>query len=66
MVNPARSSIRILSRQDVEGMGEDDLQDIFRTQHVVVPDQFRQTLEFDEEGLKSLAELNKTVTLHGE
>jgi hypothetical protein len=66
MADPDHSTICVLSLQDVESMREEDLQDIFRMQHVVVPDQFRQTLNFDEDGLKTLAELNKTVTLQGE
>jgi hypothetical protein len=51
---------------EVEGMEEEGLQQIFRTQNVFVQDQFEPTLAFNERGLKTLADLNKTVTLQGE
>jgi hypothetical protein len=39
---------------------------IYRRQHVIVQDQFKPKLAFDEEGLKTLADLKKPVTLQGE
>jgi hypothetical protein len=66
MGDSERSAIRVLSRQDIEAMDEGEVQDIFRKQHVVVQDQFKPTLAFDEKGLKTLADLKKTVTLQGE
>lgn len=60
------SAIRILSRAMMEGSDDGAIQNIFKKQHIVVPDQFVPKLAFDEKGLKTLAELNKPVTVHGE
>ena len=66
MTDPEHSAIRVLSRQDMENMGEEDVQDIFRTQHILVKDHFQPKLDFNEKGLKTLAELDKPITLQGE
>ena len=66
MVDSVHSAIRVLSRQDIEDMEGEEVQDIFRKQHVLVQDQSKPKLAFDEEGLKTLADLNKPVTLQGE
>jgi hypothetical protein len=66
MVDSVHSAIRVLSRQDIEDMEGQEVQDIFRRQHVLVRDQFKPKLAFDEEGLKTLADLKKPVTLQGE
>lgn len=65
-VDPDNSSIRILSRAEIEALEDEEVQAIFRKQHVVVPDQFVPKLAFDEKGLRTLADLNKLVTVHGE
>lgn len=46
-------------------MEVEDLQAIFRNQHIVVRDQFQPEFAFDKKGLKTLADLNKIVTVHG-
>lgn len=66
MVDSEHSAIRVLSRQDIEDMDEEEVQDIFRKQHVLVQDQFKPRLAFDEKGLSTLADLEKPVTLQGE
>jgi hypothetical protein len=66
MVEPEHSAIRILSRQDVETMEEGAIQELFRKHHILVQDQFQSKLGFDEKGLKTLAKLDKAVTLQGE
>lgn len=66
MVDRDNSVIRVLSREEVEHMDEKTFQDMFRRHNIVVRDQFHPTLSFDEKGLKTLAGLNKLVTLHGE
>lgn len=65
MVDPDRSAICILSKDELDNMNEEDVQAIFRKQHIVVRDQFQPKMAFDEKGLKTLADLKKTVTLHG-
>jgi hypothetical protein len=66
MVDAEHSAFRVLSRCELEGMSDGDVQAMFRTHHVVVTDQFVPTLKFNEKGLQTLAELDKPVTLHGE
>ena len=66
MVDSEHSAIRVLSRQDIEDMDEEEVQDIFCKQHVLVQDQFKPRLALDEKGLSTLADLEKQVTLQGE
>jgi hypothetical protein len=65
LVDPEHSAIRVLSRQEIETMEAGDVQDLFRMHHVVIRDQFQPTLAFDENGLKTLADLKKPITLQG-
>jgi hypothetical protein len=63
MVDSVHSAIHVLSQQDIKDMEGQEVQDIFHKQHVLVQDQFKPKLAFDEEGLKTLADLKKPVTL---
>jgi hypothetical protein len=54
-----------LSRHEIEDMPEESVQQIFSKHHIVVSDQFVPLLNFSEKGLKSLASLDKPITLHG-
>ena len=65
MADPDQSAIRVVSKHEMDSMVEEDVQEIFRTQHIVVRDQFQPELAFDRKGLKTLADLKKIVTLHG-
>lgn len=65
LADPDQSVIRVLSKQELDGMEEEEIQEIFRKQHIVVRDQFQPELAFDEKGLKTLAGMKKIVTLHG-
>lgn len=49
----------------MEAAGEGAIQEIFRKRHILVEDQFESKLNFNEEGLKTLAQLDKPVTLQG-
>ena len=66
MVDYTLSTLKVVSRHEIEGMDEGDVQEMFRSHHVLVKDQFQPTLAFDENGLKTLADLRKPVTLQGE
>ena len=65
-VDPPKSSICVLSRKEIAAMDEDSIQAVFQTQHILVRNQFQPTLAFDEDGLGTLAHLDKPVTLQGE
>ena len=65
MVCLQESVFCILSKQEFESKSGDEIQGIFRRKHIVVYDQFQPTLAFDEKGLKTLGDLNKSVTIHG-
>jgi hypothetical protein len=49
----------------MDAIGDEAIQDVFGSKHIVVPDQFIPYMDFDEKGLGTLAELNKPVTVHG-
>ena len=66
MADPEHSTICVLSRQDIETMGEGVIQEIFHKKHIIIKDQFQPKLGFNEEGLQTLAQLDKPVTLQGE
>jgi hypothetical protein len=65
LADPNQSVICVLSKQELDGMEEEGIQEIFRKQHIVVHDQFQPKLAFDKKGLKTLAGLKKIVMLHG-
>lgn len=62
---PSESAFRIMSKQEFQRMKDQEIQALFRRKHVVVYDQFEPTLAFDENGLKTLGDLFKSVTIHG-
>ena len=65
MAYPAESAFCIMSKWEFQNMGEHEVQALFRQKHVVIHDQFEPTLAFDENGLKTLGDLFKTMTIHG-
>lgn len=65
MAHPAFSAIRIMKRKELEEMTAEDVQKTFAHWNIVVEDQFEPTLDFNENGLTTLADLKKTVTLQG-
>jgi hypothetical protein len=65
MVSPDESAFRVFSRKELDGKSDQEIQEIFRSQHIIVYDQFEPTLKFDEEGLKTLGDLDRVVTIHG-
>lgn len=65
IADPTLSVIHIMKKKELEEMKAEDVQKIFAHWNIVVEDQFEPTLDFDENSLSTLAELNKTVTLHG-
>ena len=65
MSNPDGSIFRVTSRQEMEGKSDQEIQEMFREQNVVIYDQFQPTLGFDERGLSTLGDLLKPVTIHG-
>lgn len=64
--DPDKSLIRIVSKSKMDLLSDEDVQAIFETQHIVIPDQFAPSMAFDAKGLRSLAELDKPVTIHGQ
>ena len=50
----------------MDSWSDEEVQAIFKIQHIVISDQFVPSMAFDENGLRSLAELNKPVTIHGQ
>ena len=63
--DPENSSIRIISKEEMDRLRDTEVQNIFKTQHIFVQDQFVPDTAFDENGLRTLAELDKPVTIHG-
>ena len=63
--DPAKSSIHIMTKAQMDALPTKAVQAIFSTQHIVIPDQFVPHMAFNEKGLKTLADLNKPVTIHG-
>jgi hypothetical protein len=61
------STFFITHRQAMKKMDDQSVQNILKTQNIVIVDQFKEkNLKlFDEEGLSSLGLLNKTMTMHG-
>jgi hypothetical protein len=66
MACPAESVFHIMSKREFQCMSDKEIQLLFYRKHIVIVDQFEPTLDFDENGLKSLGDLFKTVTIHGE
>jgi hypothetical protein len=64
--SPDESIFCIISKRDVENKSDEEIQEVFRGKHIVVYDQFEPTLRFDEKGLRTLGDLHKPVTIHGE
>jgi hypothetical protein len=65
MASPDKSVFCILSKQEFETKSDEEIQQIFRRQDIVVHDKFEPALSFDEKGLGTLGVLDKTVTIHG-
>ena len=65
MASPDESVFCIVSKKEIEDKSDQEIQELFKGKHVVIPDQFEPTLSFDENGLKTLGDLNKPVTIHG-
>jgi hypothetical protein len=65
MACPDESAFCILSKQELESKSNEEIQGLFWRKHVVIHDQFEPTLTFDENGLKTLGDLHKSVTIHG-
>jgi hypothetical protein len=65
MASIEQSAFCILSKQEFENKSDEEIQQLFRRKHVVVHDQFEPTLSFDENGLRTLGDLYKPVTIHG-
>jgi hypothetical protein len=65
MASPDKSVFCIVSKQEVEGKSDREIQAIFRGKHIIIYDQFEPTLSFDEKGLSTLGDLYKSVTIHG-
>jgi ribosomal protein RSM22 (predicted rRNA methylase) len=65
MTSPEDSIFCILSKSEVDQKSAEELQNILRRKHIVVHDQFEPTLRFDEQGLSTLGDLQKLVTIHG-
>ena len=64
--DPDNSLICIVSKSKMDLLSDEEVQAMFETQHIVVPDQFAPSMAFDAKGLRSLAELDKPVTIHGQ
>ena len=65
-VDPANSTICIVSKSQMDHFTDEEVQEIFEAQHIVISDQFVPNMVFDGNGLRSLAELNKPVTIQGQ
>jgi hypothetical protein len=66
MACPEESVFCIMSKQEFQRMSDQEVQALFRRKHVVIHNQFEPTLAFDENSLKTLGDLFKPVTIHGE
>lgn len=65
-VDRASSSIYTTYAEEMDLLTDEEVQDIFRTKHIFVANQFVPEMEFNEHGLSTLADLDKPVTIHGQ
>ena len=65
IANYSHSVFGVMKEEELELMDKKEVQNIFHHWHIVVEDQFEPTLDFNKNGLRTLADLKKTVTLHG-
>lgn len=65
MARPKESVFRVMSKQEFDCKSDREIQKIFHRKHIVIHDQFEPTLAFDAEGLKTLGDLYKPLTIHG-
>jgi hypothetical protein len=64
---PQDSSIHLLSTLEMESKSEKEVQDILRHQHIYIhpSPSFKPSYGFDAEGMSTVAELDKSIILHG-
>ena len=55
-----------MSAEQMDILTDEEFQNIFRTKHIFVANQFVPQMEFDEDGLSMLADLDKPVTIQGQ
>ena len=65
MTSPEESVFRVLSKREFEQKSDQEVQDLFRKQHIVVQDQSELKMKFDEGGLQTLGDLFRPVTIQG-
>lgn len=65
MACPAESAFNVISKREIQHMSDQAIQALFRRKHIVIHDEFQPTLAFDENGLKTLGDMFKSVTIHG-
>ena len=65
MEDPGRSRIRIVSAEEYSELGTSGVQEILRSQHILVTGLPRSGLAFDERGLASIGRPKKAATIHG-
>ena len=65
MASPKKSAFCIISKQDFESKSDQEIQNILKEKHIVVTDEFKPSLSFDDKGLRTLGDLYKPVTIQG-
>jgi hypothetical protein len=65
MARPGESVFCIISKKEFESKSEKEIQELFSCRHIVIYDQFEPAFSFDEQGLRTLGDLHKPVTIHG-
>jgi len=66
IARPDDSIFRVMPEAEYLQKSPSEVQEIMRTQHIVVTDRLEPPLEFDKNGLRSLCQnLSNTVTIQG-
>jgi hypothetical protein len=66
VANPTQSIFKIMTETEYRARPIPEIQEILRTQHIVVKKRPITGYKFDEEGLRTLRPLNEPVTIHGQ
>jgi hypothetical protein len=59
------SAFLVMTEAEFKKKSVDDIQDIFRHQHILVTEMSTSTLKFDEKGLSSLGRLSVLIDIQG-
>jgi hypothetical protein len=62
---PSESAFCVMSKQEMEAKSVQEIHKILKDRHICITDQSHLPLGFDEDGLATLSQLDKSVVIHG-